>query len=58
MSGPLSAPPLVGLWVVAVLSAAAVLISPITPWLVPVETVGLATCLITSTGLAVWFVRH
>jgi hypothetical protein len=48
----------VGLWVVAVLSATAVLVSPITPWLVPVEVVGLVICLMASTTLAMWFGRH
>jgi hypothetical protein len=54
LPGPLP----IGLWVVAVLGAAAVLVSPITPWLMPVEVVGLAACLMASTALAVWFVRH
>jgi hypothetical protein len=48
----------VGLWVVAVLGATAVMISPITSWLVPLETVGLTACVVATTALAVWFVRR
>jgi hypothetical protein len=54
LPGPLP----VGLWVVAVLGATAVMVSPITPWLVPLEAVGLATCLVATVTLVVWFGRH
>lgn len=47
----------VGLWVVAVLGAAAVLVGPITPWDGPVVIAGLTTCLTASVALALWFVR-
>jgi hypothetical protein len=48
----------VGLWALAVLSAMAVMVSPITPWLVPLETVGLATCVVATVALVMWFGRR
>ena len=46
------------IWVVAVLGAAMVMVSPITPWLVPLEILGLVTCLAASAALVLWFVRQ
>ena len=43
------------IWLVAVLGAGMVLIGPITPWLVPVEVVGMATCLAATTALVLWW---
>ena len=54
LPGPLP----VGLWVVAVLGAATLMVSPITPWFVPLEVLGLVTCLTASTALTLWFVRR
>jgi hypothetical protein len=48
----------VGLWVVAVLGAVAVLVGPLTPWNLPIVAAGLATCLTASTALTLWFVRR
>ena len=45
-------------WVVAVLGAAAILVGPITPWLLPVELAGMITCLVASSVLAALFFRH
>ena len=48
----------VGLWVVAVLGAVAVLVGPLTPWNLAIVAAGLATCLTASTALTLWFVRR
>jgi hypothetical protein len=45
-------------WLVAVLGAAAVLLSPITPWVVPVELAGGIICVVASGVLAAAFFRH
>ena len=58
MFHPLPGPLPVGLWVVAVLGAVAVLVGPLTPWNLPIVVAGLATCLTASTGLTLWFVRR
>ena len=46
------------IWVVAVLGAAMVMVSPITPWLVPLEVLGLVVCLVASAALVLRFVRR
>jgi hypothetical protein len=48
----------VAIWLVAVLGAGMVLVGPITPWLVPVEVVGLTTCLVATTALLLWLFRR
>lgn len=58
MSRSLLHPLSVGLWVVAVLGAVAVLVGPVTPWGLPLEAAGLATCLAASTALVLWFLRR
>ena len=45
-------------WLVAVFGAAAILIGPITPWMLPVELVGVITCLAASGVLAALFFRR
>ncbi|MDT0351252.1 hypothetical protein RM445_17120 [Pseudonocardia sp. DSM 45834] len=45
-------------WLVAVFGAAAMLIGPITPWMLPVVLVGMVTCLLASGVLAALFFRH
>jgi len=45
-------------WLVAVLGAIAILISPITPWVLSVELVGVVTCLVASGVLAAVFFRR
>ncbi|HEX5811264.1 MAG TPA: hypothetical protein VFY38_04120 [Pseudonocardia sp.] len=45
-------------WLVAVLGAGAVLISPITPAALLVELVGVVTCLVASAVLAAMFFRR
>ena len=46
------------IWVVAVLGAGAVMVSPLTPWLVPVEVLGLVICLAATAALVLRFVRQ
>jgi hypothetical protein len=46
-----------GLWLVAVLGAATILISPITPWMVPLEILGGVVCLVATIALAARFHR-
>ena len=48
----------VALWVVAVVGAVAVLLGPLTPWVLAIEVAGLAVCLVAATALAVWFVQR
>ena len=50
--------PGVGIWLVAVLGAGAVMVSPITPWFVPVEVLGLISCLVATAALVLRFVRQ
>ena len=46
------------IWVVAVLGAGLLMVSPITPWLVPVEVLGLVTCLVATAALVLRFGRQ
>jgi len=48
----------VALWAVAVAGAVVVLIAPLTPWVVPIEILGLVVSLGAAIALAVWFVRR
>jgi hypothetical protein len=45
-------------WLVAVLGAAAILVGPITPWVLLVEAVGMITCIVASGALTALFLRH
>jgi hypothetical protein len=45
-------------WLVAVLGALAILVGPITPWMLPVELVGIVICLAASGVLAALFFRQ
>jgi hypothetical protein len=47
-----------GLWVVAVAGAVALLLAPLTPWVGPVEVLGLVVSLAATAALVVWFVRR
>jgi hypothetical protein len=46
-----------GSWLVAVIGAGAVLVGPITPWMGPVEIVGLVLCVIGTLALVASFLR-
>ena len=48
----------VALWAVAVVGAVTVLLGPLTPWVLGIEIVGLAVCLLATTALAVWYVQR
>lgn len=45
-------------WVMAVLGAVAILVGPITPWVLVVECVGMVVCLVASSVLAAIFFRE
>jgi hypothetical protein len=45
-------------WLVAVFGAAAMLIGPITPWMLPVVLAGMVTCVVASGVLAALFFRQ
>ena len=49
--------PAIALWCIAVLGAAAVLLSPITPWTVAVEVAGALVCLAAVGALLAWLLR-
>ena len=51
-------PAVLGMWLVAVVGAVAVLIAPLTPWIVAVAVVGAGTCLGASGALFLWLVRQ
>ena len=46
------------IWVVAVLGALMLMVSPITPWFVPVEVLGLSTCLVGTAALVLRLARQ
>ena len=46
------------LWAVAVVGAVTVLLGPLTPWVLGIEIVGLALCLLATAALAVWYVQR
>ena len=48
----------VALWAVAVVGAVTVLLGPLTPWVLGIEIVGLALCLLATAALAVWYVQR
>jgi hypothetical protein len=45
-------------WLLAVVGAGALMIAPITSWMVPVEVFGAVTCLVAIAILALRFVRR
>lgn len=51
-------PAVLGMWLVAVVGAVAVLIAPLTPWVLAVAIPGTAVCLGASGALVLWLVRH
>jgi hypothetical protein len=56
-AGPGRALPLAAM-VVALLGAAAIMISPITPWTMVLAVVGIGLLLPSGTVLVVWLLRH
>ena len=48
----------VAIWLAAVLGAATLMVSPITPWLVPVEVIGAVTCVVATAALVLRVVRR